>query len=264
MGRQIIYLSPHLDDAALSCGGLISRQVLEGAEVLVVTVFAGRPPEGGISEYAAGLHDHWGDTSRPVDRRSDEDQRALRLLHASSLHLGYPDAIYRSSEESFLYTSREELFGALHPVDRALAAQIAEDIAAISPSRWAVIYSPLAVGNHVDHQLVRNAMLERQTPPGELVFYEDYPYVEQPGALTNALELLGARRWTSEVQQFDESCLKRKIRAISAYQSQISTLFDTEQALALRVREYSRAVGPEPGFAERYWRISAEDHHSRN
>jgi LmbE family N-acetylglucosaminyl deacetylase len=259
MGRQIIYLSPHLDDVALSCGGLISRQALEGAEVLVVTVFAGRPPERGISEFAASLHDRWGDTAHPVDRRSDEDKRALRLLRASSLHLGYPDAIYRSSSESFLYASHEDLFGVLHPMDRALAPQIAEDIAALSSPRWAVVYSPLAVGNHVDHQLVRNAMFEWQTPPGELVFYEDYPYVEQPGALTNALELLGAKRWTSEVQQFDESCLKRRIRAISAYRSQISTLFETEQAMALRVREYSRAVGPEPRFGERYWRISGED-----
>jgi LmbE family N-acetylglucosaminyl deacetylase len=262
MGRHIIYLSPHLDDVALSCGGLISRQVLEEAEVLVVTVFAGRPPEGGVSEFAAGLQDRWGDTIHPVDRRTDEDRRALRLLRANSLRLGYPDAIYRYSGESFLYTSREDLFGALHPLDRSLAPQIAQDIAAISSPRWAVVYSPLAVGNHVDHQLVRNAMFERETPSDELVFYEDYPYVEQPGALTKVLEPLGPKRWTSEVQQFDESCLKRKIRAISAYRSQISALFETEQAMALRVREYSRAVGPEPGFGERYWRISAEDDRS--
>jgi LmbE family N-acetylglucosaminyl deacetylase len=262
MGRHIIYLSPHLDDVALSCGGLISRQVLEEAEVLVVTVFAGRPPEGGVSEFAAGLQDRWGDTIHPVDRRTDEDRRALRLLRANSLRLGYPDAIYRYSGESFLYTSREDLFGALHPLDRSLASQIAQDIAAISSPRWAVVYSPLAVGNHVDHQLVRNAMFERETPSDELVFYEDYPYVEQPGALTKVLEPLGPKRWTSEVQQFDESCLKRKIRAISAYRSQISALFETEQAMALRVREYSRAVGPEPGFGERYWRISAEDDRS--
>ncbi len=36
-----IYLSPHLDDVALSCGGRIVKQRSKGENVLVVTVFTG-------------------------------------------------------------------------------------------------------------------------------------------------------------------------------------------------------------------------------
>ena len=36
-----VYLSPHLDDIALSCAGRIAAQVAAGELVLVVTVFSG-------------------------------------------------------------------------------------------------------------------------------------------------------------------------------------------------------------------------------
>ena len=35
-----VYLSPHLDDAVLSCGGAIHRAGAAGEAVLVITVFA--------------------------------------------------------------------------------------------------------------------------------------------------------------------------------------------------------------------------------
>lgn len=37
------YLSPHLSDVVYSCGGIIDRQIQNGDEVTVITVFAGIP-----------------------------------------------------------------------------------------------------------------------------------------------------------------------------------------------------------------------------
>ncbi len=41
MKYKHIYLSPHYDDAALSCGGSIHKQATQQEPVAVITVFAG-------------------------------------------------------------------------------------------------------------------------------------------------------------------------------------------------------------------------------
>ena len=55
-----IYLSPHLDDAVLSCGGLIWEQVQLGERVEIWTIFAGDPPAEMLTPFAEELHTRWG------------------------------------------------------------------------------------------------------------------------------------------------------------------------------------------------------------
>ena len=57
-----IYLSPHLDDVALSCGGQIHQLTHRpgGQEVLIVTLMAGVPPPGPVSAFAREQHVAWG------------------------------------------------------------------------------------------------------------------------------------------------------------------------------------------------------------
>jgi LmbE family N-acetylglucosaminyl deacetylase len=181
----------------------------------------------------------------------------MDLLGADYLHLPYVDAIYRFHHGSFLYSSDQELFGPIHPSESTLLSRLAEVFADICTSRDEAVFAPLAVGNHVDHQLVRDAMLGLQAHSSQMVFYEDYPYADRPGALTGALRMLGTQECEPEVQLLDEQCLKAKITAIAAYQSQMATLFEGDKTMALRVREYSRAVSPDEGFAERYWHTRA-------
>ncbi|MGH2521295.1 MAG: PIG-L deacetylase family protein, partial [Anaerolineales bacterium] len=51
-----LYLSPHFDDAALSCGGTIHQQTRQGERAVVVTVCAGDSPPGPLSAFAQTLH----------------------------------------------------------------------------------------------------------------------------------------------------------------------------------------------------------------
>ncbi|GBL37311.1 hypothetical protein EMGBD1_09980 [Anaerolineaceae bacterium] len=44
------------------------------------------------------------------------------------------------------------------------------------------IWIPLALGNHVDHQLVRSAAQQSKLP-GQRGYYEDYPYAEDTAAV---------------------------------------------------------------------------------
>jgi LmbE family N-acetylglucosaminyl deacetylase len=258
VSTKAIYLSPHLDDAILSCGGSISSQALSGTEVLVVTVFAGIPSTAELSPLATELHNRWGNTQSPVVSRRQEDRNAMSILGAEFLHLGFPDAIYRSDGDSFLYQSDQDLFGSLHPSDASLVAQVAASLATMQGLRRSAVFVPLAVGNHVDHQLVRDAVLATDSLLGPALFYEDYPYVERPGGLTRALEALGPEGWMPEVKPLTEGDLRAKVSAINAYRSQISTLFGDEERMTRRVRDYARTVSPDQEYGERFWRFSGD------
>jgi hypothetical protein len=228
--------------------------VLEGDHVIVVTIFGGQPPQAEISSFAAGLHARWGESTHSVDVRGEEDKKAMRLLGAEYLHLAYPDAIYRSANGSFLYQSDDELFGPLRKEDSGLVQRIAASVEGLAPPGDSSVYAPLAVGNHVDHQLVLAAIISLVFRSSMVAYYEDYPYVEVPGALTQTLEGLKLQQWELELREVDEHCLKAKIDAIGAYQSQMATLFGDEQEMAQRVQDYMGAISPQHGFAERYWR----------
>src|SRR4051794_22622949 len=77
-----IVVSPHLDDAVLSCGGQL------GPETTAVTVFAGAPPPGTpLPEW-----DRLTGASDPhaqVLLRRSEDAEALRRLGAAYRHLDF-------------------------------------------------------------------------------------------------------------------------------------------------------------------------------
>src|SRR5262245_33163032 len=74
MPSDIVVLSPHLDDAVLSLGGLISREVALGRKVEVVSCFTSGPPLDTI----APAHRIFGDYSM----RRAEDERAMAVLGA--------------------------------------------------------------------------------------------------------------------------------------------------------------------------------------
>ena len=112
-----IYLSPHLDDAIFSCGGLIFQQTQRGDSVLIVTVCAGDPPNEMLSGFAQELHTRWGYES-PVEARRAEDRIACQLVGAGYEHLEIPDCIYRIDDGgSHLYPTLESILGELASVE---------------------------------------------------------------------------------------------------------------------------------------------------
>jgi LmbE family N-acetylglucosaminyl deacetylase len=170
-----IYLSPHLDDAALSAGGLIYDQTRSGLVVEIWTFMCGYP--SGINEelspYARELHVQWGFSSaeETVRMRREEDKHAAAILGASVRHFDFLDCIYRRSETGeWLYS---EVFIPPRPEDSGLPAQIAERISAhVQPDD--VLVCQLSIGSHVDHVLVRaGAELLRR----ELRYDIDVPYI---------------------------------------------------------------------------------------
>ena len=248
-GYDHVYLSPHLDDAALSCGGAIARHANAGARALVVTLCtAAPPPDGPFSDFARQVHQGWGLAPAEVIRaRLHEDDLALDRLDADTYRAGLLDAIYRRPDA---YDSRDALFGTPVAGD-ALLGSTHQLIAAIQRrAPRATFYAPLGVGNHVDHQIVHTAA--HDAAGASVAFYEDFPYMLWPDAFERRMRAL-AQRFVSSTIDIDAT-LTRKIGAISAYASQLSSLFDEPDALARIITDYAEHLRPELGtYGERVW-----------
>ncbi|KAB8142351.1 PIG-L family deacetylase [Chloroflexia bacterium SDU3-3] len=245
-----IYISPHLDDAALSCGGAIARHTSQGDRVLVVTIATAAPAaEGPFSEFAAAMHGRWQlSPEHVVASRLQEDTLALERIGADSYWAGFLDAIYRIPDT---YCTAEALFGRpaiTDPLRQQLAALLDELHARAS---GAMFYVPLAVGGHVDHQLTYDATVAGGWA-STTAFYEDVPYALKAGALEQRLGAL-PRKFVPSIIDIDAT-LSRKIGSIASYASQMGELFGGEDAMRKQIIDYHEQLRPEVGtYGERVW-----------
>ena len=142
-----IYLSPHLDDVALSAGGLLWEQARNGDQVQVWTLCAGDPALEPYSPFAETLHTRWRVGRDVVAIRRSEDVQSCAVLGADHRHFCLQDSIYRTSASTgaYLYTSESAIFGALHPDDNPIIEQLVHDLAKKIPNDARVV-CPLTFG----------------------------------------------------------------------------------------------------------------------
>jgi len=239
-----IVFSPHLDDAALSCGGRIHRRTARGEKVLVVTIFTGDVPEGPLPELAVKVLLSMGlGREDAMQIRQREDEAACEILGAEPVHWPFLECPLRTDEAGeSLYPTFRELFGEPRGEDEPLLDEISDAMRELPPADHLV--APLGIGSHVDHHLVRRAA--ERVFDDRLAYYEDFPYVRKAFALKRAL---GTRRkWREESLPLDEQNLRAKIRAVAAYGSQIAPLFGSERRMERRLRRWARRVK-----GERQW-----------
>lgn len=241
---DLIYLSPHLDDAALSCGGQIFQATAVDQRVLILTIMAGDPPGPAQSSYAALLHERWQLAADVVAQRRAEDVAACHILRADFQHWSVPDCIYRTDAGNKpLYEDWAQITGQVHEADMPLVAHLAERLAQLPP--YGRLVAPLAVGHHVDHQIVRQAA--EMGRDAALFYYEDFPYVQQPEALAKMIPP-GSLDWKAETIPLSPQALQAKANAIEAYVSQVSTFFNGRDDLERQLADYAQSVG-----GERLW-----------
>lgn len=245
-GYDAIYLSPHLDDAVLSCGGQIHRFVTAGQRVLVVTFTTQVPRE--LSPGAEELHQRWGLSAEEViSARCREDAEACEVLGVDYLHVDELDAIYRMHPTTgeALYPSARQIFEAPAPDDEGHIDVLVRRLRELPPA--ARICAPLGVGNHVDHVFLRRAA--HQIWQDRLEYYEDYPYVHRFLALWKTIGL--APDWTPRVWPLTEENVAAKCDSIRCYTSQVPALFRSEERMEDRVWAYANRFG-----GERLWWLS--------
>jgi LmbE family N-acetylglucosaminyl deacetylase len=246
-----IYLSPHLDDAVFSCGGLIWEQTQSGQEVEIWTICAAVPSDSGYSDYAAALHEDWRIEGNVIQIRKEEDRRACQVLGAAPRYLSYLDCIYRKdSSGGFLYQREEDLFGGMNLGETHLISDLCEQLKNQLP-REAQVVAPMGIGNHIDHDLVRKAVNRLERP---LLYYADYPYARENEGQTILEHLLISPDWEDKTIPVSKTGIQKWQEASLQYSSQISTFWENEGILEDEIEFFSTSMG-----GVRLWKIVEND-----
>jgi LmbE family N-acetylglucosaminyl deacetylase len=233
-----IYISSHLDDVALSCGGLVWEQAQAGDATAIWTICAGDPPEGPLSPFAEELHARWGTGREAARLRRLEDQASCAYLGAVARHFSIPDCIYRRaiSDGAPLYTSNQAIMGPLNPDEADLLRVLAAELADALPVE-ARLVCPLAIGGHVDHRLTRLAV---ESTGRRVWYYVDYPYILEA---QEALEGLRQEGWKAKTFAVSENGLRAWENAVAAHASQISTFWPDLPAMQAALQAYHQDMG---------------------
>lgn len=244
-----VFVSPHLDDVVLSCGGAVAKAARTGVPT-VVTVFAGLP-DGEASDFARFQHERWKlPDDNVVASRRDEDVRAIKALgeNVSIEWLDYLDAIYRDPG----YASDEALFGQPLACDLRLAEQVYQHLRRYPTSTYVL---PLGVGNHVDHQIVREAGAMLLRDGSEVWTYAEIPYALDEASMAVALTHVDHH---DPIQiRLDDDALERKLNAVGEYASQLPVLFRDRGDARDEIEAFARRQGNgEP--VETLWRLKPE------
>ena len=146
--QTALAISPHLDDAVFSAGGMLARLARAGWRVVVATVFTASVPDPRGFALACQLDKGLGPEIDYMALRRDEDAVACAHIGAEPRWLPFAEAPHRG------YGSAAALFAGLHPEDdivARLAPALRALIAGIAPD---LMLAPQAVGAHVDHVAV--------------------------------------------------------------------------------------------------------------
>jgi LmbE family N-acetylglucosaminyl deacetylase len=221
-----------------------------------------RPLADSVSTQASLEPVDWENADAMAVRRAEEERYAY-LIESSVVFLDLPDAVFRG------YSGDEQLLGGVREDDEAPYEIVRREVMRLEPQ---MVYFPLAVGNHVDHQLVREVGLDllgernRWVMPGpslvgRLSFYEDFPYAwwhDSEGLSDGRGPALALPPGVALQAQYTDitEMLERKAAGISLYASQVPRLFESEQGMFDDLAGYHARValaGGVAGYAERYW-----------
>lgn len=230
-----LFLSPHLDDAVLSCGALIEAQA-QGRQIIVATLFTEAMPSPHTRAARSFMRQCTvPDAGELFRARQSEDRAVLQDMGVQSIHLGEVDALFRrrrkppvlgsSAWERLLpeLTHRYPTYrfdialGRIAQGDRALIRQLRSDVAGLMAQTQAeLLFCPAGVGKHVDHLITREV---GKGHPDNVVMYSDFPYDLAAGPDETHMSKLGFVPWTWDTG------LDAKPGRIRQYSTQADALF---------------------------------------
>ena len=164
---RICIVSPHLDDAILSCGVLMQRHAAAGGKVFALNIFT------------AGTNG---------ENRRKEEQAAQSVIGAEPYFFDELDAPDRDPK----YIPLTNLFfGALNDAQRPYIEHVAGRVRNfLSGHKIDLAIFPLGAGGHIDHRTAFE--VGRRITSVPVRFYEDRPYILWPGVLQGRMNQIGA------------------------------------------------------------------------
>lgn len=234
--QQWIFLSPHFDDVALSCGGLVWELTNQGDQVEVWTIMAGFPTDENFSAFAQKNHKDWGRSGHEaIQMRREEDRAACSILGATPHHFDWPDVIYRKHLESGLpvVNNNYELFN--EQPEKALVNSIIRNLSEKIPLQSRVVL-PMGLGGHIDH---RTLVKVGEALDREQLYYADYPYILR----SFESEILTENKYKKIPRFLSLDALTAWQEAVLSYRSQLATFWRDDDEARLSLQNYQIGGG---------------------
>lgn len=191
--KTCIFVSPHLDDAIFSAGGLMYDLFSKNIPIIVVNVFTNAGD--GLNTFSARQYLKQCGAKEIGDlyqQRRSEDGKVLSSINTKIIDLHETDALWRKKTKTSklikglgkLLPETYSLYptykfnivkGNIHKDDEVLIKRLSKKIADLPKIKDAFVFCPLALGNHVDHRVVKNAC-ERVVRKNKLIYWTDFPY----------------------------------------------------------------------------------------
>jgi LmbE family N-acetylglucosaminyl deacetylase len=210
---KISILSPHIDDAAYCLALTISQLIQKRMEVTIINCFT-------ITKWAIRY------VSKDINEisllRKKEDQEFYKCYNApiNIVNLDMHDAPLRND---YIFQ-----FKPLEPDEWQQVEKIKNYLLEETD---AILFCPLAIGNHVDHVICREAVIQLY-PKIPVIFFEDLPYAsriteEQIFSEIKSIEEILGVPFVSRIEGF-ENCLINKEQNIRLYDTQINNQICSE------------------------------------
>jgi LmbE family N-acetylglucosaminyl deacetylase len=228
------FISPHLDDAALSAGGLIAY-LSQHTKVEVVTVFTEASSKPYTLSAKAFLKQCGGEGANALfEMRRAEDKKAYSVVGIKPQLLSHVDALFRKiASPNVLRRALSRIlpeFLHVYPTyrwhivsdsvsrhDSQLMSFLAAELTAIvAPAADYVVFCPLALRSHIDHILTRDVCLKTF---GNVIMWQDFPYNIRSAAEKNEVASLGDELFRFEGESETKAAMLR------AYKSQVRAMF---------------------------------------
>jgi len=218
---RAVAFSPHLDDAAFSCGGTLARLAAGGWQVTVCTAFTLSVADPSGFALACQLDKGLPPEADYMTIRRAEDEEACRRLGARPIWLPFAEAPHRG------YGDARALFGPLR-ADDAVEQPLAEALNGMLLPRPDLLLAPQALGGHVDHvQLVR-ALRHALADGAPVVWWSDFPYSARAHSHP-------ARPFAVDMARLPERSIlgdaAGRLAACSAYATQVGFQFGGQEGL---------------------------------
>lgn len=221
--ERFLFISPHLDDAVLSCGQFLPELAKLKKSVTVVTVFT-KASAKTISPQAKSFLKKCGAVSaiKFFRNRKKEDTAALHYLHVNSKHLNFIDAAWRLDKDKRpIYANENIQFsGTIKSADKSTVLRIRSQLnKLIANNKQTLLLCPLGIGGHADHVIIKEVI---KKIPGPKLFWEDYPYNTNKKLVA---DFLSHHKFVHRAFRFYGFDFRKKETAIRLYSSQIKSLF---------------------------------------
>lgn len=242
--KTCYFISPHLDDAAFSCGGLINH--LSGkTKVVVITIFtsAGKTNHTlSAIRYAQMCGYGRREIMRFYKDRRKEDRELWHSIGVKFVHLGFKDALWRPkrgmswlerilsiliNEPRYIYpTHRLHVAkGVISKHDVVNIKKIENKILKITGrSKNKLVFCPVGLGGHVDHIITRSVCKKIFDEP---IYWEDSPYNIYHKHTDNFVKQNDLKKHALIIDQ------KARHAMYPAYKTQFGKLFDGERKFKL-------------------------------